>query len=36
GQFDDLSTPGMRMLHDDEQRPPRPPESAQDPEKESN
>jgi cbb3-type cytochrome oxidase maturation protein len=22
GQFDDLDTPAMRMLHDDEERPP--------------
>lgn len=36
GQFDDLSTPGMRMLHDDEQRPPQPAESAKDPAKEPN
>ncbi len=23
GQFDDLSTPGMRMLHDDDPQPPK-------------
>lgn len=25
GQFDDLTTPGMRVLHDDDPPPPRPP-----------
>jgi len=25
GQFDDLDTPGLRMLQDDEGEPPRPP-----------
>jgi cbb3-type cytochrome oxidase maturation protein len=24
GQFDDLETPGVRILHDDERQPPRP------------